>query len=168
MRGTRSAFVLAILAEAFLSAQHGHASGPLNAKPDKPSQEATPTLSAADKLLACPAGTSPDKLPDGTYKVGGGAKAPKPLNSVETEFSEEARKMIRKAHLKGFNGVSMIYLVVGIDGIPQNICVLKPAGYSLDGQAFRAVQKYRFSPATKPDGTPVAVPISIEVDFRTY
>jgi hypothetical protein len=38
----------------------------------------------------------------------------------------------------------------------------------MDEEAVKAAEQYRFQPATKEDGTPVATRISLEVNFRTY
>ena len=70
-------------------------------------------------------------------------------------------------HLKPFEAISLITLIVDAEGNPQNVCVKKPAGYGLDGQAVRAVEQYRSDPATR-DGSPVPVRISVEVNFRLY
>jgi protein TonB len=85
---------------------------------------------------------------------------------MEAEFSDEARKMFKKNHLKSFQASSLVRLIVDKDGNPQDICVQRAAGYSLDGQAVKAVRQYRFRPATKPDGAPVPVVIAVEMNFR--
>ena len=58
-------------------------------------------------------------------------------------------------------------MVVGVDGIPHDVCLVKAAGYDLDGKAAEAAGKYRFKPAMK-DGLPVPARITIEVNFRLY
>jgi len=40
-------------------------------------------------------------------------------------------------------------------------------GMGLDEKALEAVRRYRFKPAMK-DGRPVAVIMTVEVDFRLY
>jgi TonB family protein len=131
-------------------------------------------LSEKDKLLACPANMPPnaDRRPsaeeESVYKVGGSVKPPKVTNHVAASFSDEARKMAKKKHLKSFQAISLITLIVDAQGNPQNACVMKSAGYGLDGEAVKAVNKYRFEPATKEDGTPVPVSITVEVNFRLY
>ncbi len=40
-------------------------------------------------------------------------------------------------------------------------------GLGLDEKAIEAVRQWRFEPAKK-DGTPVAVQINVEVNFRLY
>jgi outer membrane biosynthesis protein TonB len=159
--------LLVVFATSTLWAQQEPPPDPLNSIANRPSQNPTPTLSDADKSLACPAGTSLDKLPDGIYKLGADIHPPKVLNHVSASYPKEARKLMKKAHVKSFDVDSDLLLVVGTDGNPRDICVAKPGGYGLDGEAFRAAQKYRFAPATKSDGTLVPVMIPLEVRFRT-
>ncbi|HEY9126568.1 MAG TPA: TonB family protein [Acidobacteriaceae bacterium] len=51
--------------------------------------------------------------------------------------------------------------------MPQNIKVRRSIGSGLDEKAVEAVRQYRFRPALA-NGSPVAVPISVEVNFRLY
>lgn len=167
MRDLCFALALASFSTACLSALHSQSPDSRNANAGIPTLDAAPTLSDADKSLACPAGTSLDKLPDGIYKVGDGIRPPKVLNQPSASYPREARKLMKKAHVKSFDADLWLLLVVGTDGNPRDICVTKPAGYGLDGEAFRVAQKYRFAPAAKSDGTPVPVMIPVEVRFRT-
>lgn len=129
-------------------------------------------LSEKDRLLACPANIQlHDDMRttvegEDLSKIGGSVKPPKVTNHVAASFSDEARRMAKKEHLKSFQ--SIITLIVDAHGNPQNVCVLKPAGYELDGEAVKAANQYRFKPATKEDGTPVPVRITVTVDFRLY
>jgi TonB family protein len=98
------------------------------------------------------------------YRGGGGSKLydvpPKPIHTVEAEFSDQARRE-RKS------GSVTVSLVVDTDGMPTEIRVVQPAGSGLDGKAIEAVSQYRFKPALK-DGKPVAAPISVQVLFNLY
>lgn len=96
----------------------------------------------------------------GVFHVGGGVSAPKAVFSPDPEYSEEARKA-------KFQGTCVLGLVVGPDGRPRDIHVLRSLGLGLDEKAMEAVKNWRFDPAVK-DGKPVAVQISVEVDFRLY
>jgi outer membrane biosynthesis protein TonB len=93
--------------------------------------------------------------------------APKPTRTPEPEFSDKARKAIKKQHLKFFNGVSVVSMIVDLDGIPRDLCLQKAAGYGLDAQAEKAAGQYRFEPATR-DGKPVPARIAVEINFRLY
>ena len=97
----------------------------------------------------------------GLYHVGGGVSAPVPLNSVEAEFSDEARRA-------KYQGVCLISLIVDAQGNPQNPRVIRTLGMGLDEKALEAVRKYKFKPAMKDGKTPVPVMITVEVNFRLY
>ena len=97
----------------------------------------------------------------GLYHVGGGVSAPVPLNSVEAEFSDEARRA-------KYQGVCLISLIVDAQGNPQNPRVLRALGMGLDEKALEEVRKYKFKPALKDGRTPVPVMITVEVNFRLY
>jgi TonB family protein len=96
----------------------------------------------------------------GLYRVGGGVSAPVPLNQVEAEFSDEARRA-------KYQGVCLISLIVDAQGNPQNPRVVRTLGMGLDEKALEAVRKYKFKPAMK-GNTPVPVMITVEVNFRLY
>ena len=97
----------------------------------------------------------------GLYRVGGGVSAPVALNSVEAEFSDEARRA-------KYQGVCLISLIVDAQGNPQNPRVVRALGMGLDEKAIEAVKKYKFKPAMKDGKTPVPVMITVEVNFRLY
>jgi periplasmic protein TonB len=96
----------------------------------------------------------------GVFRVGGGVSAPKEIYAPEPEYSEEARKVKQM-------GVVVLRLVVGPDGLPRDIQVVRTLGLGLDEKAIEAVRKWRFEPARK-DGKPVAVSVNIEVNFHLY
>jgi periplasmic protein TonB len=96
----------------------------------------------------------------GAFRVGNGVSAPRALDTPDPEYSEEARKA-------KYQGVVVLWLVVGPDGKPRDIRVSRPLGMGLDQKAVEAVQRWRFEPAMK-DGRPVAVQINVEVNFRLY
>jgi TonB family protein len=97
----------------------------------------------------------------GLYHVGGGVSAPVPLNQVEAEFSDEARRA-------KYQGVCLISLIVDAQGNPQNPRVVRALGMGLDEKALDAVRKYKFKPAFKQGQGPVPVMITVEVNFRLY
>jgi protein TonB len=86
---------------------------------------------------------------------------PSRLNSVEAEFSDEARRA-------KYQGVCLISLIVDAQGNPQNPRVVRALGMGLDEKALEAVRKYKFKPAMKDGKTPVPVMITVEVNFRLY
>ncbi len=96
----------------------------------------------------------------GAYKVGGGVSAPRPLFTPDPEYSEEARKA-------KYQGTVVLWMVVGPDGRPRDMRIVRTLGLGLDEKALEAVRQWRFDPALK-DGHPVAVQINVEVSFRLY
>jgi TonB family protein len=96
----------------------------------------------------------------GLYRVGGGVSAPRALYQPDPEYSEEARKA-------KFQGTVVLWVIVGSDGRPRDIQIVRSLGMGLDEKAMEAVRTWRFDPARK-DGQPVAVQISVEVIFRLY
>jgi len=87
-------------------------------------------------------------------------KAPVVTYQPDPKYSKEARK-------KKIQGPVVLGLVVGTDGLPHDIHLVKSLGYGLDETAIEGVRRWRFKPATS-QGKPVAVAISIEVDFRDH
>ena len=97
----------------------------------------------------------------GLYRVGGSISQPVPLNNVEAEFSDEARRA-------KYQGVCLISVIVDAQGNPQNPRVVRALGMGLDEKALEAVRKYKFKPAMKDGKTPVPVMINVEINFRLY
>jgi TonB family protein len=58
--------------------------------------------------------------------------------------------------------------LISANGDLQQIRPLRLLGYGLDEQAFNAIKKWKFKPATREDGTPVATIVPVEVTFRLY
>ncbi len=96
----------------------------------------------------------------GVFKVGGGVSAPRAIYAPDPDYSEEARKA-------KYEGTVVLWLVVGPDGRPRQMRVTRSLGMGLDEKALEAVREWKFEPALK-DGRPVAVQISVEVNFRLY
>jgi len=93
-------------------------------------------------------------------KVGGAVLPPKLIHHPNPKYSKEARNA-------KFQGVCVLWLVVGTDGKPHDIRVKRTLGLGLDEEAIKAVKKWTFEPARK-DGQPVAVQINVEVSFKLY
>jgi TonB family protein len=113
-------------------------------------------LFAADRSQAIPVLLVPKYASEGgagTYD-----KPPVPIYQQDAEFSDEARR-------KRISGVVLISLLVGTDGLPTDLQVVKSVGAGLDEKALDAVSKYRFKPAMK-DGNPVPARVTIQVSFR--
>lgn len=97
---------------------------------------------------------------DGVFRVGGGVSAPKPLSTPDPEYSEEARKA-------KYQGTCVLNLIVGPDGRTSNIHIARTLGLGLDEKAIEAVKGWTFQPAMK-DGRPVAVAVTVQVEFHLY
>jgi len=96
----------------------------------------------------------------GVFRVGGGVSAPRPTYQPDPEYSEEARKA-------KYQGTSVLSLIVGADGRTRDIKIARSLGLGLDEKAIEAVKQWKFDPAMR-DGKPVAVEISVEIDFHLY
>lgn len=94
----------------------------------------------------------------GAYHVGGSVLAPRALSTPDPEYTEQARE----AKLQG---MCVLRVIVGADGKPRDIRVIRSLGMGLDEKAIAAVSQWAFAPATK-DGLPVPVQISVQVSFR--
>jgi TonB family protein len=92
-------------------------------------------------------------------KIGGRITPPIPIHTPSADFTPEATR-------NRIQGVCLIRLIVDAQGLPRNPIVVKPIGYGLDEAAIAAVKNYRFRPAMKEGNQPVAVMMSIEVNFR--
>jgi periplasmic protein TonB len=96
----------------------------------------------------------------GVFRVGGGVSAPRAIYAPDPEFSEEARKA-------KYQGSVVLSAIIGPDGRPHNLRVVRSLGMGLDEKATEAVTRWRFEPAHK-GSQPVAVDVNIEVAFRLY
>lgn len=97
----------------------------------------------------------------GPYRPGwGGVTAPRTVYAPDPEYSDEARRA-------KYQGSVLLWLVVGADGLPSDIRVVRSVGLGLDEKALEAVRTWRFQPGLK-DGKPVATQINVEVSFRLY
>src|SRR5437870_2623566 len=96
----------------------------------------------------------------GAYRPGGGVTAPRAIYQPEPEYSDEARKA-------KFQGSVVLWLVVGPDGHPREVKVVRSLGMGLDEKALETVRTWRFEPGRK-DGLPVAVQVHVEVIFHLY
>ena len=94
----------------------------------------------------------------GVSRVVSWVSAPVPLNFVEAEYSDDARR-------KNIEGVCLVSVIVDVHGNPQNARVVRGLGYGLDEKALEAVGKYHFKPAMK-GKVPVPVMITVEINFR--
>jgi TonB family protein len=96
----------------------------------------------------------------GVFHVGAGVSAPRAIYDPDPDYSDEARK----AH---YQGSVILNVIVDSAGHPKDIHIQRSLGMGLDEKAVAAVRTWRFEPAMK-DGHPVAVQMSVEVNFHLY
>jgi TonB family protein len=97
------------------------------------------------------------------YKIGGDVTPPVLTYAPDAEFPA-ARKKTEKV---GWSGVSIVQLIVDSNGKPREIHVTRSLAPDFDQSATNAVRQYRFKPGMR-KGEPVAVAITIEVNFHKY
>jgi protein TonB len=97
----------------------------------------------------------------GVYSLGDiGVTPPVAKFTPEPDFSEEARKA-------KYQGTVTLSAVIGPDGRPKNLKVVHSLGMGLDQKALEKVRTWLFEPG-KRNGQPVAVAMTLEVDFRLF
>lgn len=85
---------------------------------------------------------------------------PTAIYQPNPEYSDRARR-------QKINGNVILMLVVNQEGLPENVRIQTPLGYGLDEKALAYVRTWRFQPA-EVDGQPIAMSISVEVNFHLY
>ena len=91
-------------------------------------------------------------------RIEGDVKPPRLASKVEPEYTDDAR-------LAMYSGSALLTIEIGVDGLPQNIKVIRSLGFGLDQKAVEAITKWKFKPGTL-GGQPVAVVAQVEVNFR--
>ncbi len=84
--------------------------------------------------------------------------SPNVLYKVDPGYTREALD----AKLQG---TVILAAMIGSDGTPMDIKVVRGLGLGLDEKAAESLQKWRFKPATR-GGQPINVKASIEIRFR--
>ena len=92
------------------------------------------------------------------FRPGPDVSAPFVAAKAPPAYSDEAR-------LAKLEGSVLLSLVVGADGQPRDIQVVRPLGLGLDENAFENVRAWQFKPGTR-NGIPVDVLVNEEVFFR--
>lgn len=96
------------------------------------------------------------------YKIGKDVSAPAVIHSTEAEFPKSGKSL-----KVGFSAVVLVGLIVDSHGMPQNVHITRSYNSDFDAQAIKAIKQYKFRPAMHA-GQPVAVAITIEVNFKKY
>ena len=90
--------------------------------------------------------------------IGGAVTQPKLVHPVEPRYPDNARK-------EKVTGQVVVQAVIEKDGTVGRATVIRPVSTDLDAAAVEAVRQWRYEPA-KQNGKPVAVYMTITVDFR--
>lgn len=90
--------------------------------------------------------------------IGGAVTQPKLVHPVEPRYPDSARK-------EKITGQVVVQAVIEKDGTVARATVVRPVHPDLDAAALEAVRQWRYEPA-KQNGKPVAVYMTITVDFR--
>ena len=120
-----------------------------------------PTVSLALLLslpLVAQSTPSPDAAP--VRKIGGDVLPPTLTHQVEPKYPRPFLGRPKASHV-------VLGLVVDAQGLPTKIHVVTTGGEDFDKNAIKAVEQYRFGPATE-NGKPVPVEVNIDVQFRVY
>src|ERR1700680_3236505 len=82
-------------------------------------------------------------------------------------FMRRAPRYSKEAVAANYGGTCILWMVVGPDGKPHNIRVVRTLGLGLDEKAIEAVKNWRFEPAMK-DAKPVDVQRDVDVNFNLH
>src|SRR6266545_3364744 len=105
-------------------------------------------------------GTGPGTGEGEPLRVGGEVKAPVLTNRVEPGYPEAARKA-------RMEGVVILEAIITASGSVEDVKVLKSVNPLLDASAVRAVQQWRYRPATL-NGRAVRVYLTVTVTFNLH
>jgi len=92
--------------------------------------------------------------------AGSDVTPPRVVLAPDPEYSEEARR-------EKFTGRVLLGVIVGTDGRPKSVWVVRSVGHGLDQQSVETVKQWKFSPARR-NGQPVAVVLNVETSFYLY
>jgi periplasmic protein TonB len=115
-------------------------------------QEKSDKPSTTPKSTAFPQGAITD--------VGPRISRPEPIFSPGPDYPLSVRKGKHK-----IQGICVVGLTVDEHGRARDVHVTRSLDRRLDQNAIEAVKQWKFKPAMR-DGKPVAVLISVEVEFR--
>jgi TonB family protein len=111
------------------------------------------SILAIASLVGLPSGAQPP-----AFRSGPDVTAPFVVAKSIPAYDAEAR-------LAKLEGSVLLSLVVGADGRPRDIQVVRPLGLGLDESAVENVRAWQFKPGTK-EGVPVDTRVNEEVFFR--
>jgi len=83
---------------------------------------------------------------------------PRPIHTRNPKYPAESRRA-------GIQGTSWLSLIVGTDGVPRDVKVVRRLDETLDEISLEKVRTWRYKPAMKND-QPVEVEILVKIAFR--
>ncbi len=83
---------------------------------------------------------------------------PRVIHTVQPEYTKEALD----AKLQG---TVLLTAIVGVDGLPSEIKVIRGLGKGLDEKAIVCAERWRFSPGTN-HGEAIPMKVQVEINFR--
>jgi TonB family protein len=90
--------------------------------------------------------------------TGPGVSLPRLAARKDPKYGEASKKA-------RIEGTVILYVVVGIDGVPSDVLVYQMLSPDLDAEAVKAVRQWRFTPGAR-NGQSTALPVVIEVNFQ--
>ncbi|MGA8907101.1 MAG: TonB family protein [Acidobacteriaceae bacterium] len=116
-----------------------------------------------ETAITTPTGNSP--VPERTvadstiYQVGGPVSVPIPVIWRDPEYTARARR-------QKITGTCLIGAIIGADGVPQNVHVVRSLDPELDNSTVETVKSWRFRPALKDGIHPVPVEVTVDAIFH--
>ena len=107
-----------------------------------------------------PYDSQPAPAGEPAVRPGQGTKGPRPLLTLDPEFSEEARQ-------QKYQGTLAAEVVIGADGRVRKTSIVRRLGKGLDEAALEVLPMWRFQPCLR-DQKPVACIVTIEVSYNLY
>ena len=83
---------------------------------------------------------------------------PRVIHKVDPEYTSEA--LAAKT-----SGAVVLAFMIGADGVPSNIKLVRGLGLGLDEKAVECLQKWRFAAATR-FSEPISTKATVEINFR--
>jgi len=108
------------------------------------------------------------------YHRGARVNVPRPGDALAAAFKVQEPICVHcprpdytnAARQAGTAGDVWLEILINEEGIPTDIEVVIPMGEGLDQSAVEAIQKWRFKPINGPEGKPIRVLATIDVQFR--
>jgi TonB family protein len=85
---------------------------------------------------------------------------PRAIYSPDVEYTDQARD----AKLEG---VCVVRLMIGVDGKPTSVAVMKKIGMGMDEKVVETLKTWRFEPARR-NGKPVPARLDMSMQFKTF